>query len=74
MWLGHTNCGFFYRDEKGEKEFSDPVTHEITRCSPFKRADGSHYCGLLDAQGYPLKIGEPIIVLWFKIKESEGAK
>ena len=58
--------GYVYRGmiDRGAK-YKDTVSGEV---KDFICEDGRKYIGLLDGNGEPLKIGEPLHTLWFKVR------
>jgi hypothetical protein len=64
--------GYLYRAfiHCGAK-YKDPLTGEL---KDFIGEDGRRYIGLLNETGGPLKIGEPINILWFAIREVYGCE
>ena len=50
--------------DRGTKYF-DPVSCEQKE---FVRADGSRFIGLLNGRGEPLKQGESLYILWFRVR------
>jgi len=55
VWGGYVERGPRYRAADGTLQ-------------PFLDEDGRNYIGLLNTDGWPLAIGEPICIRWFKIR------